>query len=52
MVSDRSDGAPLDYARTRGELEDRLASTDIMLAIAGDEPDNDKGFDPYNTVGA
>ena len=52
MVSDRSDGAPVDYARTRGELEDRLASTDIMLAIAGDESDDDNGFDPYNTAGA
>jgi len=52
MVSDRSDGAPVDYAKTRGELEDRLASTDIMLAIAGDEFDDDNGFDPYNTASA
>lgn len=48
-VSDREDGAPIDYARKRGEIEDRLASTNAMQAITIDE-DEDKSFDPYNTA--
>ena len=51
MVGDREDGAPIDFARTRGELEDRLASTGIMLALTGEEEETD-GFDPYNSAGA
>ena len=51
MVGDREDGAPIDFARTRGELEDRLASTGIMLALT-DEAEEVDGFDPYNSMGA
>ena len=51
MVGNREDGAPIDFARTRGELEDRLASTGVMLALS-DEAEEPDGFDPYNTAGA
>ena len=50
MVGDREAGAPIDFARTRGELEDRLASTGIMLALT-DEAEEVDGIDPYNSAG-
>ena len=52
MVGDREDGAPVDYARTRGELEDRLASTGIMLALSEEEEQESDGFVPYSSLGA
>lgn len=51
----REDGAPVDYARYRAEDRDRLAATDIMLALVLDKDDEQKGpqrgFDPYNSAG-
>ena len=56
MVGDREDGAPVDYARYPAEDRDRLAATDIMLALVLDKDDEksdpEQGFDPYNSAGA
>ena len=52
IVGDREDGAPVDYARYRNEVRDRLAETDIMLALVLDKDDEQQGFDPYNSAGA
>lgn len=52
IVGDREDGAPVDYARYRNEVQDRLDETDIMLALIVDKDDEQQGFDPYNSVGA
>jgi hypothetical protein len=52
MVGDREDGAPLDYARYSNEVHDRLAETDIMLALIVDKDDEKQGFDPYNSADA
>ncbi|NCF37926.1 MAG: hypothetical protein GWP56_16345 [Gammaproteobacteria bacterium] len=49
---DREDGAPLDYARYGAEVRDRLAETDIMLALIVDKDDEYQSFDPYNSAGA
>jgi len=50
---DREDGAPVDYAQYRAPVRDRLAATDIMLALVVDKDDEQQqGFDPYNTAGA
>ena len=49
---DRADGAPVDYARYRAEVRDRLAATDIMLALVLETDDEKKSFDPYNSAGA
>jgi hypothetical protein len=51
MAGDREDGAPVDYARYRAEDRERLAATDIMLALILDKDDEKAGFDPYNSVG-
>ena len=51
MAGEREDGAPVDYARYRAEVRDRLAATDIMLALVLDKDDEQPGFDPYNSVG-
>ena len=37
VAGDREDGAPADYARYGSEDRDRLAETDIMLALTPDE---------------
>lgn len=50
-VMDREDGAPSDYARYGAEVRDRLAETDIMLALVLDKDEKESGFDPYNSVG-
>ena len=50
-VKDREDGAPADYARYGAEVRDRLAETDIMLALVLDKDEEQLGFDPYNSVG-
>jgi len=54
MVGGREDGAPVDYAQYRAEVSDRLAETDIMLAlhIDDDEDEEQQGFDPYNSADA
>ena len=52
MVGDREDGAPVDYAQYRNEVHDRLAETDIMLALIVDKDDEQQGFDPYNSADA
>ena len=52
MEGDREDGAPLDYARYGAEVRDRLAETDIMLALIVDKDDEYQSFDPYNSAGA
>jgi len=53
MVSGREDGAPVDYAQYSVEVCDRLAETDIMLALhIDDEDDEQQGFDPYNSADA
>ena len=52
MVGAREDGAPVDYARYRNEVHDRLAETDIMLALIVDKDDEQHGFDPYNSADA
>ena len=52
VEGDREDGAPLDYARYRAEVRDRLAETDIMLALNVDKDEEKQGFDPYNSAGA
>ena len=49
-VKDREDGAPADYARYGAKLRDRLASTDIMLALVLDKDEEQQSFDPYNSV--
>ena len=50
-VQEREDGAPADYARYGAETRDRLAETDIMLALVLDKDDEEASFDPYNSVG-
>jgi hypothetical protein len=50
-VKEREDGAPADYARYGAEVRDRLAETDIMLALVLDKDDEQPSFDPYNTAG-
>ena len=52
MVGDREDGAPVDYARYGGKIRDRLAETDVMLALVVDKDDEGRSFDPYNSAGA
>lgn len=52
MVGEREDGAPVDYARYGGKVRDRLAETDVMLALVVDKDDDGQGFDPYNSAGA
>jgi hypothetical protein len=52
IVGDREDGAPVDYARYRNDIRDRLAETDIMLALVLDEDDEQQAIDPYNVDGA
>ncbi len=49
IVGDREDGAPVDYAKYSAEARDRLAATDIMLALRIDEDDEQQSFDPYNS---
>ena len=49
-VKEREDGAPSDYARYSAEVRDRLAETDIMLALVLNKDEDDFGFDPYNTA--
>ena len=49
IVGDREDGAPVDYAKYSAEVCDRLAATDIMLALRIDEDDEQRSFDPYNS---
>lgn len=55
-AGDREDGAPVDYAQYRAEGRDRLAATDIMLALVLDKDEEkqnaEQGFDPYNSAGA
>ena len=51
VAGDREDGAPVDYARYRNEVLDRLAETDIMLALILDKDDEQQGVDPYNSAG-
>ena len=50
-VQEREDGVPADYARYGAETRDRLAETDIMLALVLDKDDDEVSFDPYNSVG-
>ena len=50
-VRDREDGAPADYARYGAEDRDKLASTDIMLALVLDKDEELPSFDPYNSAG-
>lgn len=52
IVGDRADGAPVDYARYRNEVQDQLDETDIMLALIVDKDDEQPGFDPYNSIDA
>ena len=52
MAGDREDGAPVDYAQYRADVRDRLAATDIMLALVLDKDDEQQDFDPYNSAGA
>ena len=52
IVGDREDGAPVDYACYGNEVRDRLAETDIMLALVLEKDDEQQGFDPYNSAGA
>ena len=52
IAGDREDGAPADYARYGNEVRDRLAETDIMLALQPDEHEEQQSFDPYNSAGA
>ena len=52
VAGGREDGAPVDYARYRNEVRDRLAETDIMLALVLDEDDEQQAIDPYNVDGA
>ena len=52
MAGDRKDGAPVDYARYRADVRERLAETDIMLALVLDSDDEQQSFDPYNADGA
>jgi len=52
IAGDREDGAPADYARYGAEVRDRLAETDIMLALKLDEDEEPQSFDPYNSAGA
>jgi hypothetical protein len=50
---DRQDGAPADYAQYGVEDRDRLAETDIMLALVLDKEKDEEqaSFDPYNSAG-
>lgn len=50
-VRDREDGAPAYYARYDPEVRDRLASTEIMLALVVDKDEERRSFDPYNSAG-
>lgn len=50
-VKDREDGAPADYARYGAEVRDKLAETDIMLALVLDKDEEQLSFDPYNSAG-
>jgi phage terminase large subunit-like protein len=50
-VKEREDGAPADYARYGAEVRDRLAETDIMLALILDNDEEQASFDPYNSAG-
>ena len=52
IVGDREDGAPVDYAQYRNEVRDRLAETDIMLALVLEKDEEQQSFDPYNSAGA
>jgi len=52
MAGVREDGAPVDYARYDTEVRNRLAETDIMLALKLDEDEVQQSFDPYNSAGA
>ena len=52
IVGGREDGAPVDYPRYGNEVRDRLAETDIMLALILDKDDDEPGFDPYNSADA
>ena len=51
-VRDREDGAPVDYARYDADVQDRLAATDIMLALVLEKDEEQPSFDPYNSAGA
>ena len=48
-VNDREDGAPADYARYGAEVRDKLAETDIMLALVLEKDEEQMSFDPYNS---
>jgi hypothetical protein len=50
-VKEREDGAPADYARYGAEARDRLAETDIMLALVLEKDEEQSNFDPYNSAG-
>ena len=52
VAGGREDGAPVDYARYRNEVRDRLAETDIMLALVLEKDEEKQSFDPYNPAGA
>lgn len=52
IAGNREDGAPADYARYGNDVRDRLAETDLMLALQPDEREEQQGFDPYNSAGA
>ena len=52
IVGDREDGAPVDYAQYGTGIRDRLAETDIMLALNVDKDEEKQGFDPYNSADA
>lgn len=49
-AGDREDGAPADYARYSSDVRDRLAETDIMLALRLEEDEEQQSFDPYNSA--
>ena len=49
-VEDREDGAPADYARYDAGVRDKLAETDIMLALVLDKDEEQLSFDPYNSA--
>lgn len=51
VAGEREDGAPADYAQYRADVRDRLAETDIMLALKPDEFEEQQSFDPYNSAG-
>lgn len=50
VTGDREDGAPTDYARYGTDVRDRLAATDMMLALKLDDYEERQGFDPYNSA--